>query len=98
MAQFFVSWVKIMMLIFLLCSYCTVKARDIIFLIFVSNLLLLYFSEFNILNFTNVLSVLTTVAIVAVAAAAFAATEIYEVVVACVGVGFLSLFIVSFIS
>ena len=39
-----------------------------------------------------------TVAAAAVAAAAFAATKVYKVVVTCVGAGFLSLFIIFFIS
>ena len=86
------------MLISLLCSCCTIKARGIIFLIFISNLLLLYFSKSGIFNFINILFVLMTVAAVAVAAAVFAATKIYKVVVTCVKAGFLSLFIISFIS
>ena len=82
----------------LLYSYYTVKARKIVFLIFISNLLLLYLSESNIFNFINILFVLITVVAAAVAAANFAATKVYEVVVTCVRVSFLSLFIVSFIS
>ena len=98
MTQFFTFWVKIMALISSLYNYYIINAREIAFLIFISNLLLLYFSKSSIFNFINVLSVLITVAAAAVAAATFAAIKVYEVVVACVGVGFLSLFIVSFIS
>ena len=68
------------------------------FLISVSNLLLLYFSESNIFNLINVLSVLTTVTAAAVITAAFAAIKVYKVVITCVRMGFLSLFIISFIS
>ena len=77
-----------MVLISPLCNYYIIKARDIIFLIFISNLLLLYSSKPNIFNFINVLSVLITVIITTVAAATFAATEIYEVVVTCVRAGY----------
>ena len=87
-----------MALISLLYNYYIIKARSIIFLIFISNLLLLYPFKFNIFNFINVLSVLTTVATTAVTAAAFAATEVYKVVITCVRSRFLSLFIVFFIS
>ena len=68
------------------------------FLTFISNLLLLYFFKSDIFDFINVLSVLIMVAATAVAAATFAATEVYKVVVTCVRTGFLSLFIISFIS
>ena len=88
-----------MVLISPLYSYYIIKVKKIAFLIFINNLLLLYFSESDIFNLINILSVLTTVAAAAaVAAAAFAVTEVYEVVVACVGTGFSSFFIVFFIS
>ena len=86
-----------MTLISLLYSYYIIKAKDITFLISVNNLLLFYFSESDIFNLINILFVLITVAAAAVAAAVFAATEVYEVVVACVRAGFLSLFIIFFI-
>ena len=81
-----------MALISPLYNYYIIKAKEIIFLIFISNLLLLYLSESGIFNLINVLFILMTVA-----AAAFTATEVYEVVITCVRAGFLSLFIVSFI-
>ena len=45
----------------------------------------------------NVLSVLMMVVTAAVATTTFAATEAYEVVIACVGAGFSSLFITIFL-
>ena len=86
-----------MALISPLCSRCTVKVKGIIFLIFISNLLLLYLSKFSIFNFINILSVLMIIAAAAVAAANFTATKVYKVIVTCVRAGFLSLFIISFI-
>ena len=86
------------MLISLLYSYYIIKARGIAFLIFISNLLLLYFFKSNILNLINIFFVLMTVAAAAVAAAAFAATKVYKVVITYIKIGFLSLFIISFIS
>ena len=96
MARSFTSYIKIMALISLLYNYYTIKTRGIIILIFISNLLLFYFSKSNILNFINNLSVLTTVAAATVAAAAFAATKIYEVIITCVKTGFLSFFFYIF--
>ena len=84
---------KIMALLSPLYNYYTIKAREIIFIIFISNLLLLYSFKSDIFNLLNVLSVLATVA-----AAAFAATEVYEVIITYVRAGFLSLFIIFFIS
>ena len=86
------------MSIFSLCYYYIIKAKGIIFLIFINNLLLLYPFESSIFNFINILSVLITVVTTAVAAATFAATKIYKIIVACVRAGFLSLFIIFFIS
>ena len=79
-------------------SFCIIKTNRIIFLIFISNFLLLYFSKFSIFILINILFILITVAATAIAAAAFAATVVYVVVVAPVRVGFLILFIISFIS
>ena len=87
-----------MALISSLYNYYTIKARGIIFLIFISNLLLLYFFKANIFNLINILSVLMTVIAATAVVATFAATEVYEVVITYVGAGFLSLFIMSFIS
>ena len=98
MARSFAFWVEIMALISPLCSRHIIKARGIAFLISISNLLLLYFFESNIFNLINVFFILMTVTVTTVAAAAFAATKVYEVVVAYIKAGFLSLFIVSFIS
>ena len=79
-------------------NYHIIKAKNITFLIFISNLLLLYFSEFSTFNLINILFILITVAAAAVAAAIFIATKIYEVVITYIRIGFLSLFIISFIS
>ena len=87
-----------MALISPLYNYYIIKIREIAFLIFISNLLLLYFFKFNIFNLINILSVLITVTAAAVAAAIFTATKIYKFVVNYVKVGFLSFFIIFFIS
>ena len=87
-----------MMLISPLYNYYIIKTREIVFLIFISNLLLLYPFKSNIFNLINILSVLMMVAATAVAAAAFAAIKVYEVVVICVKISFSSFFIVFFIS
>ena len=82
MARSFVSQIRIMALILLLRSLRTVKINKIIFLISISNFLLLHFFKPDIFTLIAVLFVLTTVAAAAVATAAFAATAAYVVVVA----------------
>ena len=64
------------------------KINKIIFLIFINNFLLLYFSNPSIFTFINILSVLIKVA----------ATVVYMVIIARVRAGFLTLFIAFFIS
>ena len=89
---------RIIASIYPLYSYYIIKARKLVFLILINNLLLIYLSKFSIFNLINIFSILIRVAAAAVTTAAFAATEVYEVVITYIKVDFFSLLIIFFIS
>ena len=86
-----------MVLMLPLYSLYIAKAGRIIFFIFISNYLLLYFFNSKIFSLTNILLVLMIAAATAVTVAAEAATETY-IIVALTGTGFSTLFTALIIS